>query len=228
MIVDFGNNIVICWSLPKPLGSWFSCCNHESTGDIRLATDFLILQHQADIDFCILRYLYPELRIVKPPVIALWLRMVSNLLKQLLGLVSSCLIKTYRAPSSVCLSSPLRLYWIHLPTLRKYFINHHLFELYYKVSETHPPRTIWFLCLHCVFDIFFDSFEFFPIISLFAKRTSPYSFVSPGVSNSNKFEVVFWEISHIHNGVVMILKYALLPLVGFLEASLFSSINSRE
>lgn len=228
MIVDLRNNICLRWSLPEPFSPWLGWRNHESARHIRLSTYLLILQHQTYINLCVFCYLNPELRIVKPSIIALWLSMITDLLESLLCLVTCCLLETRWALTAIGFSSPLRLDWINLPTLRKHFINNDLFELNHKVSETHPPWTIRFLRFNYILHIFFDCLELLPVISLFTERTSPHSFITPWISNPDEFQVILREISHIHDGVVVVLENTLLALICIFECLLFGSVDGGE
>jgi hypothetical protein len=54
-----------------------------------LATDFLVFQHQTDVNAGIFGNFQTELRVVEPTVIAFWLRVIGNLLEgNLLGFVA--------------------------------------------------------------------------------------------------------------------------------------------
>ena len=183
MIVDLSYNIIFCWTLPKSLRFWFTCCQHETTRNIWLTTQTFIFKHQTYINFCIFLYFYSELRIVEPSVITFRLQML--IFEPFFGL--STFIKRNWTSSSICFGIPLTLYWVNFPVLGKYFVNSNLVELNQEISERHPPRSIWLFSSWSILHILLNCLVFFPIISFLTERTSPNSFISPRISQSNQF-----------------------------------------
>jgi hypothetical protein len=181
LIIYFSDDIWLRWSFPKALASRSSCCKHEAASHIGLSAYVLVLKHQAYVNFCVFGYFDAELRVVEPFVIALGVQVL--VLKPLLWLIGFFLSYN-RAASSIGFGSPLTLDWVNFPVLWKYFVDVHTIKLDEEISKGHPPRAIWLFGFGSVFDILLHCFVLLPIVSLLTERTSPYSLIAPGISQT--------------------------------------------
>lgn len=135
-------------------------------------------------------------------------------------------IKRNWTSSSIGFWSPLTFYWINIPVIWEYFVDCDSIKLKQEIGKRHPPRAIWLFSSWRILYIFLDSFVLLPIISLFTKRSSPDSFITPRVSHSDQLQVIFWIVSHIDYCVVMVLEDTLLALLSIFETSLFDAVDS--
>lgn len=137
-------------------------------------------------------------------------------------------IDTFWATTSISLTSPLPFDGISLPRIREYFSHTDFSKLLQKVNKIHPPGAINFFSFGNILKLIFNSFILFPLISFFTERPSPHTFIAPGISNSDKFKIIFSKIPHIYNRIIMILQYPLLPLFRILRISPFNRINTSK
>ena len=181
VVVDFWDDVCFRRSFPEPFILRSTCCDHKSTWNILLPANVLIFQHQTYVYLSVFMDLDSELRIIKPSVVTFWLHVL--VFKPFLCL-SSFLLRNWTF-STVSLWSPLTFYGVDFPVFRKNFVNRNLIELSHKISKRHPPGTIWLFSSRSILHILLDCLVLFPVIGLLTKRTSPYPFVSPRISQSH-------------------------------------------
>ena len=67
---------------------------------------------------------------------------------------------------------------------------------------------------------------FIPVIRILTECPIPYTITPPRIPNPNKFEILFGELPHIQNTVVMVFEDALWTLVGSLSRFLGIEIGA--